>query len=95
MEEHFASLNLSDKNGKSISDKKNEIRTRIWNKLESERKSCLEKYPPSCHGKIPHFKGCKKAAHCVTMLGKFMSAKVIKVNPSLAQMILRQLILKK
>ena len=93
MEDLLANLNINESNNKTISDKKNEIRSRIWTKLESERDTCLEKYPESCHHKIPYFKGCKKAAHYVTKLGKFTKAKVIKVNPSLAQMQLRKLIL--
>ena len=93
MEELLADMRLSEDNEKTVSERKDQIRKRVWDKLEAERRTCLEDYPPSCHGKIPHFKGCKKAAYYVPWLGKFMKANVIKVNPSLAQMILRRIIL--
>ena len=94
MEELLADLKITEENEKTISERKNQIRKRVWDKLEAKRKTCLEDYPESCHGRIPHFKGCKKAAGYVARLGKFMfKANVVKVNPSLAQMILRRIVL--
>jgi len=54
-----------------------------------EESDVLKDYPRPCHEKIPNFKGCEAAARRLSGLREFISAKVIKVNPSLAQMHLR------
>lgn len=83
MEDLFSKLTLNGKN---------EIREQVWKLMEE--KNCVRKYPISCHGKIPNFKGNQFAAKKVAKLREFKKAKVIKVNPSLAQMILREEIMK-
>jgi len=72
---------------------KEKLRNQVWSLLESQE--LVEDYPPSCFGKIPHFLGSNYAAKKVTHLREFKTAQVIKVNPSLAQMQLRFLILMK
>ena len=70
---------------------KHDVRHYIWDRMEEL--DCLHDYPRPCYDKIPNFKGCKKAASRVARLREFTKAAVIKVNPSLAQMELRYLIL--
>ena len=86
-EESFSQLKIEDNDGK-IKDEKDTLRQTIWSKLDS--KKLIRSYPPSCVGKIPNFKGNQFAAERVTKLREFRNAKVIKINPSLAQMTLRQ-----
>lgn len=87
VEESFSQLEIEDNDGK-ITDEKDKLRQSIWSKLDS--KKLIRSYPPSCVGKIPNFKGNQYAAERVTKLREFRNAKVIKINPSLAQMTLRQ-----
>lgn len=67
-------------------------RNQIWNLMET--KKLIKDYPPSCFNKIPNFKGCGAAAEKVCKLREFRNAKVVKINPSLAQMHLRFLTLR-
>ena len=87
IEESFSQLELEDTDGK-ITNEKDKLRQTIWSKLDS--KKLVRSYPPSCVGKIPNFKGNQYAADRVTKLREFKEAKVIKINPSLAQMTLRE-----
>jgi hypothetical protein len=59
----------------------------VWGLMEES--DVLKDYPRPCFGKVPNFKGCEVAAKKVARLQEFLSARVVKVNPSLAQMHLR------
>ncbi len=50
-------------------------------------------FPRPSHGRIPNFRYCELAAENVTNLDCFKRARVIKINPSLAQEPLRYLTL--
>ncbi|XP_066925915.1 methenyltetrahydrofolate synthase domain-containing protein-like [Clytia hemisphaerica] len=67
-------------------------RQHIWKLMEE--KDLIKPYPPSCFNKIPNFKGSGKAAEKLSKLREFQSARIIKINPSLAQMHLRFLTLR-
>lgn len=71
--------------------KKNEIRNWVWG--EMERRNLIQRYPETCFERIPNFFGCDKAAERLSKTREFQKSDVIKVNPSLAQMSLRFLIL--
>ena len=86
IEDSLSKLNLEEKDDQ-ISDEKDKIRQSIWSKLDS--KKLVRSYPPSCVGKIPNFKGSQYANERVKRLREFRNAKVVKINPSLAQMLLR------
>ena len=60
---------------------------RVWDLMEES--DLVKDYPRPCHEKIPNFRGCEAAANRVARLREFQSARVVKVNPSLAQMHLR------
>ena len=79
--------------GVALADNKRLLRERTWDLLERHRPDCLMDYPPDCRGKIPHFWGCDWAAQALANTAEFRQASVIKVNPSLAQMPLRLLVL--
>jgi len=80
-----------DKFDKSeIARKKDEVRQHVWSLLQSDAANRLKPYPPECAGKIPNFKKSNAAAFKVTKLREFRQARVVKVNPSLAQMNLRK-----
>lgn len=46
-------------------------------------------FPRPSHGRIPNFRYCELAAENVTSLDCFKRARVVKINPSLAQEPLR------
>ena len=71
--------------------KKDEIRSKVWDKLTEEK---LGRFPFPLHGRIPNFKGAEKAAHLVTTMPEYKAAKVIKVNPDSPQLPLRAQVLK-
>ena len=75
-----------------LAKRKADIRNRIWDSLEES--NVLKDYPRPCHEKIPNFLGCEAAARRVTRLREFVKANVVKINPSMAQMQLRYLVLK-
>jgi len=75
-----------------VARRKDIVRQNIWDYMEHN--NLVEDYPRPCHQKIPHFKGCKRAAEKVSRLREFISSRTIKINPSLAQMHLRFLTLK-
>jgi len=74
-----------------IHDTKWRIRNSVWRNLQDT--SSLEAYPTSCFNKIPYFLGAATTANKVKQLKEFKLAKTIKVNPSLAQMLLRSKVL--
>ncbi len=51
------------------------------------------RFPRPSHGRIPNFRYCEIAAENVTSLDCFKRARIIKINPSLAQEPLRYLTL--
>lgn len=77
----------------SLKKTKDNLRNGVWASLTAANQ--VEEYPPSCFGKIPNFVGANIAARKATQLREFKGSQVIKVNPSLAQMQLRFLILVK
>ena len=79
-------------NEEDIDAIKKSKRNHIWNLMET--KKLIKDYPPSCFNKIPNFKGCGTAAEKVCKLREFRNAKIVKINPSLAQMHLRFLTLR-
>jgi len=69
---------------------------------EREKKNVYEKifvfrnevrFPRPAHGRVPNFRYCEIAAENVTSLECFKRARVIKINPSLAQEPIRYLTL--
>lgn len=87
---HSKTIPLSNEEIKQL---KHYQRTKIW-QLMTDRK-LVKDYPPSCFDKIPNFKGCGAAAERLSNLREFRHAQCVKVNPSLAQMHLRFLTLKR
>ena len=51
------------------------------------------RFPRPSHGRIPNFRYCEIAAENLTSMDCFKRARVIKINPSLAQESLRYLTL--
>jgi 5-formyltetrahydrofolate cyclo-ligase len=51
------------------------------------------RFPRPAHGRIPNFRYCEVAAENVTGLECFKRARVVKINPSLAQEPIRYLTL--
>jgi len=94
-DERWRSDESPDENKKieKMAERKRQLREDMWTLLEKTRdtgSSCaLEAFPPSCFDKIPHFTGCKDAAWWFTQLPEFHRARIIKINPSLAQQELR------
>ncbi|CAF0944617.1 unnamed protein product [Adineta ricciae] len=62
----------------------------VWDLLEIKNEV---RFPRPVHGRIPNFRYCEIAAENVTNLECFKRARVIKINPSLAQEPLRYLTL--
>ncbi|CAM4770879.1 unnamed protein product [Rotaria magnacalcarata] len=62
----------------------------IWDLMEMKTEV---RFPLPVHGRIPNFRYCEVAAENVTSLECFKRARVIKINPSLAQESLRYLAL--
>ena len=54
-----------------------------------ETHQLIQSYPPTCHDRIPNFLGSHQAADRLARTAEFRHARVVKVNPSLAQMPLR------
>jgi len=65
---------------------KAEIRQRIWSLLES---SNIASFPRPVYGRIPNFKGAEIAAHKISTLREWQSARVVKSNPDAPQYYLR------
>ncbi len=76
-----------------VQEAKNRVRNRIWHLMETQGLlRPFHKHRDDGEKKIPYFKGCDFAARLTAdKVDAFNSASVIKVNPSLAQMKLRQL----
>ncbi|CAF1531972.1 unnamed protein product [Adineta steineri] len=62
----------------------------VWDLMEIKNEV---RFPRPAHGRIPNFRYCEVAAENVTGLECFKRARVIKINPSLAQEPLRYLTL--
>ncbi|CAF2770660.1 unnamed protein product, partial [Rotaria sp. Silwood2] len=62
----------------------------VWDLMEMKNEV---RFPRPSHGRIPNFRYCELAAENVTSLDCFTRARVIKINPSLAQEPLRYLTL--
>ena len=75
-----------------INSIKRQKRHQIWHLMEKAK--YVKDYPPSCFEKIPNFKGSGRASEKLCKLREFRSAKIVKINPSLAQMHLRFLTLR-
>jgi len=84
--------NVGINNKLDVGTLKHNLRIQIWTRMEKQK--LIHEYPPSCFDKIPYFIKCEIAAKKVARLKEFRDAKLIKINPSLAQMHLRFLTLK-
>lgn len=84
--------NVDINNKLDVGTLKHNLRIQIWARMEKQK--LIHEYPPSCFDKIPYFIKCEIAAKKVARLKEFRDAKLIKINPSLAQMHLRFLTLK-
>ena len=89
VEKDLGDLALTTFDPKSV---KENTRLEIWDKMKAKNLEVKVAWERS--RKIPFFKGYKKAGNRVARLREFRSAQVVKVNPSMAQMHLRYLILK-
>lgn len=69
---------------------KAKARQLIWDLIEMKNEV---RFPRPAHGRIPNFRYCEIAAENVTSLECFKRARVIKINPSLAQEPIRYLTL--
>ncbi|CAF1244681.1 unnamed protein product [Adineta steineri] len=69
---------------------KAKARQLIWDLMEMKNEV---RFPRPSHGRIPNFRYCELAAENVTSLDCFKRARIIKINPSLAQEPLRYLTL--
>jgi 5-formyltetrahydrofolate cyclo-ligase len=63
------------------------LREEIWRKLEAER---VARFPLPCFGHVPNFESSDKAAQNVRLLTEWKKAKVVFVNPDLAQQKVRE-----
>ena len=73
-----------------VRKKKKVLRERIWNILS---KKGVVTYPLPCFGRIPNFRGSRKAAENLSKLEEWRKAKVIFCNPDFAQKHVRRLAL--
>ncbi|MCS7137143.1 MAG: 5-formyltetrahydrofolate cyclo-ligase [Candidatus Caldarchaeum sp.] len=69
---------------------KQEIRVRVWRRLEE---SGLALFPKPVHGRIPNFRGAEEAAERLTMLKEYRDAEFVKVNPDSPQKHVRRRVL--
>ncbi|CAF1222847.1 unnamed protein product [Adineta ricciae] len=74
----------------NIQQIKGKARQLVWDLMEIKNEV---RFPRPSHGRIPNFRYCELAAENVTSLECFHRARVIKINPSLAQEPLRYLAL--
>ncbi len=65
-----------------MSNKKTKIRSEIWERMDKEN---VVKFPKPVEGRIPNFKGAKKAARNLTDISTFQRATHVKVNPDSPQ----------
>lgn len=61
---------------------KHGFRCLVWDLMEQKQEIL---FPHPCHGRIPNFRGRESASENLAALSTFKSARVIKINPSLAQ----------
>ncbi len=74
---------------------KDKVRTQISNRMKEQNLLVpFKNHKPDGQLKIPYFVGCEDAAARLARTKEFKEAKVVKVNPSLAQMHLRKLVMK-
>ena len=71
---------------RTFTDKEN-ARQAVWDRLQAEG---LARFPFPPHGRIPNFKGAKKAALRLFQLAPWRTAKRIKVNPDAPQRFVRE-----
>ncbi len=67
-------------------DSKQEVRERIWKRLERERAARF----PGAQGRIPNFRGAEQAAARLAELPEWQAARVIKANPDAPQLPVRR-----
>jgi len=70
----------------SVSDRKRELRERVWSLLE-ERGAA--RFPRPTRGRIPNFQGAREAARRILDTDEFRRAQVVKVNPDFPQLKVR------
>lgn len=70
---------------------KSEIREQVWNRMEEKK---VGRFPFPLKGRIPNFTGAEAAAHRITRLAAYTSARTVKVNPDSPQLPLRAQVLK-
>lgn len=73
---------LGDNTGGDVRLLKQRFRCMVWDLMEQKQEIM---YPHPCHGRIPNFRGREAAAENLAALSTFKQARVIKINPSLAQ----------
>ncbi len=78
-------------NDRALSEKKQELRNRIWDILEKEG---VARFPLPPHGRIPNFEGTEKAANQLKEIEVWRDAKVLKCNPDSPQRPVRELALR-
>ena len=65
---------------------KNEIREKVWSKLQQEKAARF----PGAEGRIPNFIGAETCARVIAQVQFWKRAKVLKVNPDSPQRAIRQ-----
>ena len=70
---------------------KDEIRRRIWDKLEREN---IADFPRPCYGRIPNFKGSKQTALWLLKLPEFKEARCVFCPPDYVLKTVRDLVLR-
>jgi 5-formyltetrahydrofolate cyclo-ligase len=73
----------------TISNKKQKIREKIWKKMKDQK---IERFPYA-QGKVPNFKGAKRAALTLKSLKEFENAHTVFVAPDSPQKPVRELVL--
>lgn len=66
---------------------KDEIRERIWDRLEAES---VARFPFPPHGRIPNFSGAEDAAERLAETAEWQNAECIKANPDAPQLPVRR-----
>ena len=74
-------------NMKSVSERKAELRERVWSLLEERG---VTRFPRPVRGRIPNFQGAERAARRVLTMDVFRRAEVVKVNPDSPQLEVRR-----
>lgn len=74
-----------------MSEKKSEIRHKIWTIMEEKG---VARFPRPINGRIPNFEGAEKAAENLKNLKEFQKATHVKVNPDSPQHPVRKKVIK-